>query len=83
MSLLSVKRVGGRGEERSSEARYRFNRLLKSLNGVGTFEVDKLDRFHPCGRVYSGLAIKTKMLKNKDFSCFQTLRCCIYNASKC
>ena len=25
---------------------------------------------------------KTKMLKNKDFSCFQTLRCCIYQAYK-
>ena len=24
------------------------------------------------------LLIKTKMLKNKDFSCFQTVQCCIY-----
>ena len=29
------------------------------------------------------LLIKTKMVKNKDFSCFQTLRCCIYHANKC
>ena len=28
-------------------------------------------------------AHKTKVLKNKDFSCFQTLRCCIYHAHKC
>ena len=27
--------------------------------------------------------IFTKMLKNIDFSCFQTLRCCIYHANKC
>ena len=26
---------------------------------------------------------QTKILKNKDFSCFQTLRCCIYHADKC
>ena len=29
------------------------------------------------------LLIETKMLKNKDFSCFQTFRCCIYRANKC
>ena len=29
------------------------------------------------------MLIKTKMLKNKDISCFQTLRCCIYRANKC
>ena len=29
------------------------------------------------------MPIKTKMLKNIDFSCFQTLRCCIYHADKC
>ena len=29
------------------------------------------------------LLTKTKMLKYKDFSCFQTLRCCIYHANKC
>ena len=28
-------------------------------------------------------AHKTKMLKIKDVSCFQTLRCCIYHANKC
>ena len=28
------------------------------------------------------MLIKTKMLKNKDISCFQTLRC-IYHANKC
>ena len=27
--------------------------------------------------------IKTKMLKNNEFSCFQTLRCFIYHAYKC
>ena len=27
-------------------------------------------------------AHKTEMLKNKEFSCFQTLRC-IYHANKC
>ena len=27
------------------------------------------------------LLIKTKMLKNEDFSCFQTLSCCIYHAN--
>ena len=26
-------------------------------------------------------ALKTKMLKNKDFTCFQTLRCNIYLAN--
>ena len=31
----------------------------------------------------SQMLIKTKMLKNKDFSCFPTLRCCIYHANKC
>ena len=29
------------------------------------------------------LLIKTKMLKNQNFSCFQTLRCFIYHANKC
>ena len=29
------------------------------------------------------LLITTKMLKNIDFFCFQTLRCCIYHANKC
>ena len=29
------------------------------------------------------LFIKTKMLKNKDCSGFQTLRCCTYSANKC
>ena len=29
------------------------------------------------------LLIKSKMLKNKDFSGFQILRCCIYHANKC
>ena len=29
------------------------------------------------------LLTKTKMLKNKDFSCFQTLRYSIYHAHKC
>ena len=29
------------------------------------------------------LLIKTEMLKNKDLSCFQILRCCIYHAYKC
>ena len=29
------------------------------------------------------MLIKLKMVKNKDFSCFQTLRCCIYHANKC
>ena len=29
------------------------------------------------------LPIKIKMLIIKDFSCFQTLRCCIYHAYKC
>ena len=29
------------------------------------------------------LLIKTKMLKNKDFSCFQTIRFCIVHANKC
>ena len=29
------------------------------------------------------LHIKSKMLKNKDVSCFQSLRCCIYHANKC
>ena len=28
------------------------------------------------------LLIKTKILKD-DFSCFKTLRCCIYHANKC
>ena len=27
--------------------------------------------------------IKTNLLKNHDFSCFETLRCCIYYAYKC
>ena len=29
------------------------------------------------------LPIKTKILKNKDCSCFKTQRCCIYPANKC
>ena len=29
------------------------------------------------------MIIKSKMLKNKDFSCFQMPRCCIYHAHKC
>ena len=29
------------------------------------------------------LLIKTKMLKNKGFSCFKTLKSCIYHAYKC
>ena len=29
------------------------------------------------------LLIKTKMLKNKDFCCFQTVQCCIYHANTC
>ena len=29
------------------------------------------------------LLIKGKMVKNKDFSCFKTLICCIYPADKC
>ena len=29
------------------------------------------------------LLIKTKMPENKDFSSFQTLRCCIYHADEC
>ena len=29
------------------------------------------------------LLTKDKMLKNKDFSCFKTLKCCIYLANKC
>ena len=28
------------------------------------------------------MLIKSKMLKNKDLSCFQMLRCCIYHAHK-
>ena len=28
------------------------------------------------------MLIKSKLLKNKDFSCFQMLRCCIYHAHK-
>ena len=27
--------------------------------------------------------IKTKMLKNNDFSCFKILICCIYPVNKC
>ena len=27
------------------------------------------------------LLIKTKISKNKDFSCFQTIQCCIYLAN--
>ena len=29
------------------------------------------------------LLLKTKMLKVKSFTCFKTLRCCIYPAYKC
>ena len=29
------------------------------------------------------LPIKSKMVKNKDCSCFRTLRCCMYPAHKC
>ena len=28
------------------------------------------------------LLIRTKILKNEDFSCFQTIRYCIYHANK-
>ena len=29
------------------------------------------------------LLIKTKILTNKEVSCFKSLRCCIYHANKC
>ena len=29
------------------------------------------------------LLIKTKILTNKEASCFESLRCCIYHANKC
>ena len=29
------------------------------------------------------LLIKTKILTNKNVSCFKSLRCCIYHANKC
>ena len=29
------------------------------------------------------ITIKTNLLKNKDFSCSQTDRCCIYHVYKC
>ena len=28
-------------------------------------------------------AHKNQILKNKDFACFQTLRCCMHHADKC
>ena len=28
------------------------------------------------------MLIKSKMLKNEDFSCFKSFRCCIYHAHK-
>ena len=43
-------------------------------------------KLFPCSTQLSikfQLLMKTKVLKNKNFSCCQPLRCCIYHAHKC
>ena len=47
------------------------------------FEVIKLFSCSTQLSIEFQLVIKTEMLKNKDFSCFQTLIVCIYHAYKC
>ena len=55
--------------------------LSKSQTGSPGSEVIKLFSCSTQANMKFQLFIKTKMLKNTAFSCFQTLRCCIYHAN--
>ena len=60
----------------------RVNILMSVLRNLAP-EVIKLFSCSTELRMKFQLLIKGKMVKNKGFSCFKTLRCCIYSANKC
>ena len=57
--------------------------LFSILNHRSRFEVIKLFSFSTELSTKFQLLIKTKILTNKEASCFKSLRCCIYHANKC
>ena len=58
-----------------------FNHLAKEDRAVT--EVIKLFSYSTQLSMKFQLHIKTKMLKNKDFSCLQTVQWCIFHANEC
>ena len=58
------------------------SRTTKATNTVPGPEVIKLISCSTQLSMKFQMLIESKMLKNKDLSCFQPLRCCIYHAHK-
>ena len=61
-------------------------KVLLIFNVCGTLPGPEVIKHYSCStqlRKKFEQLIKTKILKNKEVSCFKSLRCCIYHAYKC
>ena len=64
--------------------KFSFAKILSGINSLGPGpEVIKLFSCSTQLSTKFQLLIKTKILTNKEVSCFKSVRCCIYHAHKC
>ena len=60
--------------------------LIIIANNLGPKSGSEVIKLYSCSTQLSSkfqLLINTKILTNKEVSCFKSLRCCIYHANKC
>ena len=68
--------------KKTPKLRFQYQLLLNACQKAG-LEVIKLFSCSTQLSMKFQLLIKTKILTNKEVSCFKSLRCCIYHANNC